>query len=134
MVRTMERKIEAGVYRHFKGNYYEVLCIAQHTETNEQIVVYKALYGDGKVYARPLEMFASKVDREKYPNSRQTYRFDRVCHVPKAKDMSSTCGGLYTAYWMATHVDRTMSEEEFEKWFNDNCGQCCYMNEICMKD
>lgn len=130
----MKRIIESGVYRHFKGNYYEVLCIAKHTETGEQVVVYKALYGDGKIYARPLEMFASEVDKEKYPNARQRYRFDRIYNTPKEKDMSSVCEGLYTTYWMATHVDRTMTKEEFDKWFSENYGQCCYMDETCIKD
>lgn len=73
----MNREIIPGVYRHFKGNRYEVLHIAQHTETNELLVIYKALYGEQIIYARPLEMFASKVDREKYPNAKQEYRFEQ---------------------------------------------------------
>lgn len=86
----MKRIIESGVYRHFKGNYYEVLCTAQDTETGEQVVIYKALYGDGKIYARPLEMFASEVDKEKYPNVRQKYRFDRIYHTPKEKVLTAS--------------------------------------------
>ena len=63
------------IYKHFKGNLYEVLAIAKHTETMEDMVVYMEVDGE-KSYARPLEMFISKVDKEKYPNVTQEFRFE----------------------------------------------------------
>ncbi len=65
-----------GIYRHFKGDYYIVVDIANDSETKDKVVVYRRLYGDGSLWVRPLEMFLSEVDREKYPNVKQKYRFE----------------------------------------------------------
>ncbi len=71
------RAIQKGrIYRHFKGDYYLVEDVAHDSETGAPYVIYRKLYGDGGLWLRPLEMFLSKVDKEKYPDVTQEYRFE----------------------------------------------------------
>ena len=73
------RKVKInGVYRHFKGKYYIVEDIGIDSETLEEKVIYRALYGDNKLWIRPLKEFLSKVDKEKYPDVKEEYRFTLV--------------------------------------------------------
>lgn len=67
-----------AIYRHFKGKLYYVENVAIHSETKEKLVVYRALYDKKQLYVRPLEMFLSKVDNEKYPDVKQKWRFEEV--------------------------------------------------------
>lgn len=71
----MELKIK-GVYKHFKGDYYFVEDVAIHSETKEKYVVYRGLYGNNELYIRPYHMFTSKVDKVKYPDVKQEWRFE----------------------------------------------------------
>ena len=64
------------IYKHFKGDYYLVVDTAINNEDEQQYVIYRALYGKGQLFVRPLEDFIAKVDRNKHPNATQEYKFE----------------------------------------------------------
>lgn len=66
-----------GIYKHFKGNVYQVICIAKDSETLDELIIYKDVNSD-KIWARKKDMFLSKVDKNKYPNINQEYRFEYI--------------------------------------------------------
>ena len=75
--------VVGGIYKHFKGNLYKVINIGYDSETNingisKKLVIYEALYDDHKIWVRPYDMFVSKVDKEKYPDVLQEYRFELI--------------------------------------------------------
>ncbi len=91
-----DRRLYAGdIVQHFKREtlskkdrekniyLYKIIGIAEHTETKEMVVVYQSLYGDFGMYVRPYDMFIGKVDKEKYPDIKQVYRFEKVMEEPE---------------------------------------------------
>ena len=69
--------LKPGVYRHFKGNLYELLYVATHSETLEEMVVYRALYGEGGVWVRPLSMWTEYVERDGYSGPRFLWQSEK---------------------------------------------------------
>ena len=63
-------ELKPGIYRHFKGNLYELVGIAKHSETLEPMVVYRALYGEGGLWVRPAHMWSEQVERDDYKGPR----------------------------------------------------------------
>ena len=63
-------EIQPGIYRHFKGNRYEVIAVAKHSETLEPMVVYRALYGEGGLWVRPASMWTEIVEKADYHGPR----------------------------------------------------------------
>lgn len=72
----MNTVVKKGIYRHFKGDYYLVEDIAINNIDDSEYVIYRALYGKNNLYTQPLKSFFESIDKQKYPNCKQTYRFE----------------------------------------------------------
>ncbi len=91
------------MYRHFKGELYQIRCLARHSETRELMVVYQAMYGTFEIFVRPLSMFMEEVDRRKYPDAKQRYRFELL------QDMEYEEQAAFTAH--STEKETAVSTE-----------------------
>ncbi len=79
------------VYRHFKGNDYRIVTLAEDTETGETLVIYQALYGEGKIFARELHLFLETIDKNRYPGATQEHRFEIVKDADACVDEGAVC-------------------------------------------
>ncbi|MDE6713176.1 MAG: DUF1653 domain-containing protein [Lachnospiraceae bacterium] len=86
------------IYRHFKGNLYQVMTLAEEEGTGNMLVVYQGLYAPFKVYARPLSNFLERLDPVKYPGAAQVYRFERVADIETASSETLVQSQDFTAF------------------------------------
>ena len=108
-------------YRHFKNKMYQIVAGASHSETGEAMVVYQALYGDFKIWVRPLSMFMEEVDREKYPDVEQEYRFEQVFPGQMnelGKNGNKPATGNLAEYDQTQQPEEQMSHEWLERFLD----------------
>ena len=106
------------MYRHFKGNIYQIRCLAKHSETDEILVIYQAMYGDFQIYARELSSFMEELSRERYPDAAQKYRFELISDMESSSGKSENINSPEEASDMADGVETVaeadVSAEKYE--------------------
>ena len=131
------RPIAGETYRHFKEKNYKIITIAHHSETGEELVIYQALYGEGMVCARPLEMFVSEVDREKYPDVKQKYRFEKIADAPEAGCEVAALEGIGMQS-VSTPAEKPLSqmtaEEKMMAFFDEDDLEAKYQILLAMRE
>lgn len=132
----MERRPVAGeTYKHFKEKNYKIIAIAHHSETGEELVVYQALYGEGMVCARPLDMFVSEVDHEKYPEVKQKYRFEKIADAPEAGMITAPLqGGDSANEPKEKPLSRMTAEEKMMAFFDEDDLEAKYQILLAMRE
>ncbi len=118
--------VQNEIYRHFKGKLYQIVCMAQHSETGEKMVVYRALYGTNDIYVRPLDMFTEKLDTTKYPQAGQIYRFEKVTEPDSC--LETMQNGRIEGCNQSEEIDKQPEErcnqsEEKDKQPEEKCSQ-----------
>ena len=104
------------IYKHFKGNQYQILTLAKDSEDGRDMVVYQALYEDYMVYVRELSQFMSPVDKAKYPDALQEYRFEKAGVSEKDSHEKVKSGEAFTEKEIFSAEDERKEELQSQEW------------------